>query len=595
MTHTTDPLKRTTLVARRAHAGSKTQWEQSAARRRQFVEAIEAGMDLDQACAHVSVGRSAYKRWREKFRDFAALVDVARYGQGAATLTWDGTHISFAQLYLDWHYAPHQLEAIQAYEQTPPGHILITLWPPDHGKTATYENYATEKLSTEPETTRLTVTSESLTISKKILGKVKNRLEPGGPFPKLVSKFGPFKPIEGQSRQNKMAQPWSDQHFNVWKKRTSDERDYSMQALGFGSSIVSTRSTHLHIDDLQSSKTAQPARSRALEKYVRQDCLTRTGEHGINTWACTRVSEDDAVGQVIDDDELAPLVKVLKFKAIRTDHATGEQRPLWAERYSLDQLDNMRRKVGPDIWDLSYMHTPGTTDRTRTFTDEVIEPAKSKVHSLTTIPGPGTVVYVGLDPALGGINCVLAAEITPDGKLIPRWVKEQQRLRRNEEIMAELETVIKRMKMGGARVTDVVVEENNFQKGLRNDDRLKALERREGFVVRGHLSGVNKYDEDIGIPSLAGSMRAGEVIIPWADDPITQAEMGELVRQLRAWKPGQRGSKHRMDRLMALWFVWILWQERWKQPPASGPGQFKRQALPWSPTSSGLLVPSGRR
>lgn len=295
---------------------------------------------------------------------------------------------------------------------------------------------------------------------------------------------------------------------------------------------------------------------------------------------------------LMDDESLQPYLKVVRFPAIRVNQLTGEEEALFPERYNLDQLWAMRAKAGEEVWDLAFMHTPGTTARTRTFKDEVIDHAKSKIHSLTAIPKAGDTLYITLDPALGGMNCVMALQPTTDGKLIIRWVKEVSGLRRNEEIMSEVAFVVERMKMGGATVSDLVVEENNFQKGLAHDDRFIALSRKHGFVMRGHLSGSNKYDPDIGIPSMAGSMNNGEIIIPYADDTVTRTEMDELIRQLRAWKPGQRGNRFRMDRIMALWFGWILWQERWKKPPSQDADQFKRQGLPWAPTRAGLLVPA---
>ncbi len=589
-----DQIKRT--AASKLVLRNPTAWEQSQKRRKAFIDLIRSGASIDEACAGVGVGRSAYKNWRLNDKAFAAMVDVARVGEGALERVWDGTHASFAKEFLDWDYAWHQMRAVESYESCPLGDIVITLWPPDHGKTATYENFASEKLAREPETARLTVTSESLTISKKILGKVRLRCEPDGPFPNYVRRWGPFKPPGGQSRAKTVAQPWSDQHFNVFKKRHSDERDYSMQALGFKSSIVSTRCTHLHMDDLQSTKTNQPKTSERVAQYVRQDCLTRTGEHGINTWACTRVAIDDAVGQIMDDDELAPLVHVIRFPAVKTDNTDPNnpvQIPLWPERYNLDQLDRMRKKAGPDIWDLSYMHMAGVAERNRTFDQETIDIAVSPLYSMLTSPDPDSIVYLNLDPALGGRNVVLALELEPK-RVVVRWTREDVGFRQNEQIMGALKAVIDRMRMAGARVTDVVIEEMNFQKGLKNDDRLSALARSYGFNVRGHLSGWNKYSEDIGIPSMASSMRAGEIVLPYADDGVSQFQTDEMVRQLKSWKPGLRGSKVRMDYLMALWFGWILWQERFKAIPDTNTDSWQRQGLPWAPTQTGLLVPTGR-
>jgi hypothetical protein len=91
------------------------------------------------------------------------------------------------------------------------------------------------------------------------------------------------------------------------------------------------------------------------------------------------------------------------------------------------------------------------------------------------------------------------------------------------------------------------------------------------------------------------SFIAGEIVIPWADDPVTRHEMGELVRQLKAWRPKKRGNKLRQDRVMALWFVWILWQSRWKRQPEEVTETAITRGVPWSGTKTDLIVPIGAR
>lgn len=562
------------------------------ARREQLLAHVQNGMPVKEACTAVGWKYDSYLKQRQKQPAWAASVDIARAGMAAVMTKWDGSHASFAKRYFGMGYARHQLEFINALEQLPLGNILLSLWPPEHGKTTTFENYASEKLGTDP-TYRITVASEALKISRKILGRVKLRMEPEGPTPRYVRDFGPFKPPTGVTRDEAYSQPWGADYFNVFKKGHSDERDYSMQAVGYKSSVVSTRCDHLHMDDLQSTKTKN--QTDEIEEYVRQDLLSRPGEHGIITGAGTRVGEDDIWARLADDEELEGILTVKKFAAIRTDAITGEQVALWPERYNLDQLDRMRRKVGEEAWSRNYMQNPSAGAKNRTFGDAVLDKCKNSLISLDHNPTEGAIGYAGLDPALGAFNCVMAAEVTPDNKLIIRDIKEVDGLSQNEEIMAELETVLRRFAYTG-HITDVVVETMNFQKGLANDERFKELEVKWGFSKRPHLTGNNKYDEDIGIPSMVSSFIKGEIVLPWAPDTRTRYEIGELVRQLKAWKPGQRGSKFRMDRVMALWFIWILWRERYKSRALErGPAMFKRQGLPYPSIGSGLILPPGAR
>ena len=93
---------------------------------------------------------------------------------------------------------------------------------------------------------------------------------------------------------------------------------------------------------------------------------------------------------------------------------------------------------------------------------------------------------------------------------------------------------------------------------------------------------------------MASSFIKGEIILPYADDDKTRFEIDELCRQLYAWKPGARGNKLRQDRVMALWFVWMLWRSRRKSleglGSTSGSG-FQRQTMGWNISASGLMIP----
>jgi len=569
------------------------QYDAGQARRRAVLELVIAGVQLGDALAQVKITRNTYLKWRQRYKEFAAQIDVARVGMQALDVEYDGTHAQFAYRYFGKTFAAHQLMFINEMENTPPGNILMSLWPPEHGKTSTFEDFVCEKYATQPDY-RCTIASENQTISKRILGKIKHRMEPGGPTPRYVKDFGPFKPMTGMASDDTYAQPWTSDHFNIVKKRMSDERDYSCQALGFGASIVSTRTDHLHIDDLQSTKSL--ARTDQMEEWFRQDALSRPGEYGITTIAGTRVGEDDIYARLADDPNLEGILKVIRYPAVRTNIVTGEQEALWPERYNLDQLERMRRKVGEEAWDRNYMQAPASNSKNRTFTDEAIEASLHPMYSLQHHVTEGAIVYVTLDPALGGMNCVMALEVTPDDKLIIRKIMERQNLRQNEQIMSDVEHVVKWCNLTG-RVTDVVIETMNFQKGLANDERLSDIKNRLGFAIRPHLTGNNKYDENIGIPSMVSSFLRGEIVLPYAEDELTRNEIDELIRQLKAWRPGKRGNKLRQDRVMALWFGWILWQNRWKSRglEMANTGAFTRQGLPYKGVQGGLVLPVGVR
>lgn len=570
-------------------------WEEGHRRREQMIMHLRDGMTPSQACEEIGISKHTYDGWRKRWSEFAARCDEAKL---AATRNdadqWDGTPASFHATFFGHKPTWFQLLFLRELEMTPPGNILLVLWPPEFGKTTTFENHASMKLALDPGH-RFLVASESRGIAQKILGRVMDRMDPNGPTPEYCTRFGPFVPERGSGRARSS---WSDVRFRVSRARHSDERDYSMLAVGGGSkNIVSTRTDHAHVDDIQSTTTI--GQTSKLVTWFRQDLLSRPGETGITTVCGTRVDEGDFYEALLDDPDLdSSIMKVLRFPAVMTDHATNEQKSLWPEKWPLDKLERQKKKVGQEAWDRNYMQNPGLSTRGRgTFGKDTVEPCKDSDISLMHQPPEHSIVYVGVDPALGGKNCVMAVEATPDYKLIVRRIREDIDLKNNSQVIAALADTVRFVSMKGAHVTDVVIEAMAFQRGLIHDENLLALRDEYGFAIRDHLTGWNKYDPDIGIPSMAESFNKREIVLPWAEDDYTRFEIGELVRQLYAWKPGVRGNALRQDRVMALWFCWIMWRERWKRPAEarSKAAGWRTSGLPYAPTRSGLLLPSAMR
>jgi len=548
--------------------------------RRLFLEAIEHHGKINDSLEIVGVTRSAYEKWRQRIPEFAAKVDAIRlrFAEEGPPEEKGGSFQDFRNEYFG-HMSPwFHIAAIDAYEKTPPGNITLILWPPEHGKTTLAEDYFCYKLAVDPQF-RITVGSEGQDMARKILGRIRSRMEPHGPFPGYVAKYGPFVPQNQSGR--KTAQPWGADYFSVFKKSRHDERDYSMVSLGWRSKIAGTRTDHLHIDDIQSRVSLNL--TEQMFEIFRQDWLTRPGENGRTSINGTRVGEDDFYERVmlqIDED----ILKVIRFPAI-VNNADDEPEPLWPEMFTLDSLDRIRRKVGEEAWSRNYMQEPSSS-LTATFTDDSIKKCLNPLRSTLHDPPTDCTVYIGLDPALGGNNCVMAA--TPhEDKLKILFLREDIGLTRNEQILGIVEDAVLRCRKNGASVSDVVIEAMVFQKGLSRDQRLIEMTDQYGFRVREHLTGMNKYDETIGIPSMALSFMRGEIEIPYAEDAPTRHQADELIRQLKSWRPLVRGTHLRQDRVMALWFIWILWRQR-RAAFQVDTSQFNYKGLPYSKRRVGI-------
>lgn len=581
--------------------------EASDRRKALFLDHYAAGLSIKDCCAQVGVIVPTYEKWRQRDDKFRAKADQIRLGLRHSKVRDPAkmTSAEFAAHFFGMKYADFQLRALYAVEATKLGDITMIQFPPEHGKTTLFENYTNEKLARDPDH-RFIIASESTTISRKILARIRNRMEPMGPTPAYVSKFGPFVPQLGEGRH--VSQPWGADYFNVYKKKSHDERDYSVAALGAGSSIVSARCNHLHLDDIQSTKTL-PLTNKFMD-WFRMDAITRPGESGITTIFGTKVGDGDFYEELEDDEGLDGILHVIRMPAILTDIETGEQKPLWHERYTMDMMDRMARKVGggpggQERWDRAYMMKRSSDRKKRTFNDDAIQLALRPTLSVDDPIERRRPCFVALDPNIGGgRNVTMLCEIVPFEEKGKRTTKLRMHrywdvtgLQNNSEVLAQVEMACVEAERHGAVVTDVIIETNAFQKGLMHDSELVALKKRYGFVARDHLTHWSKYDENVGVASMASSFIRGEIELPYAPDPKTRAQTDALIAQLKAWRPFVRGNRLRQDLVMTLWFCWILWQQRHKDTEVveDTTDQWRRSALPYKPTASGLLVPSSVR
>ena len=176
-------------------------------------------------------------------------------------------------------------------------------------------------------------------------------------------------------------------------------------------------------------------------------------------------------------------------------------------------------------------------------------------------------VVLGVDPALGGgfarVVCDLGERLT-----ILDAVTTYD-LSRTEE---QLDLIAEHVKK--YRPSIVIIEFDAQQKGLGNDDRLKALATLYGFTIRPHITRGTKMDEVFGVASMDQSFKKGDIRIPYGDQ-LTQDRMSHLINQLRAWRPDIKTKNLTQDLVMALWFVWRHWMQLRKVHDAPAPAAFR--------------------
>lgn len=540
------------------------------ARREKFLELLYTGKytKMKEIWPLVPITEKTYYVWRQNYKDFAAQVDAyVRPGQVVkANTKWDQGFALFRKEFFGFDSPWFHLKIIHALESGEPGSVTLITIPPEHGKTTLLEDYINYKLALDP-TFRVVVASEKQAHARKIIKRVKHRMEPEGSARSYVHRFGPFKapPKHPTSR----SQPWAADFFDVFKKGAFDDRDYSVVGLGMGSAVAGTRTDLLIPDDPQSLKSLD--QTDALFETFRQDWLSRPGSKGRTVVIMTRVGEGDFAEKLMDSEILSHHIVIPAW--------SEEHGWLWPERYSEAEYAIMRRNVGEDAWERNYMQVARPA-HTVVFTKPTIEMGRdglrTTLHVANRLNGQG--ILVGLDPGFN-VTGLTAASDGPKFEILAS--RKRVNLSGTEAIIGELEDLIHTVHLPEHPVTDVVIESMAFQQGLITDDRIIALQRIYGFRIHPHQTGNNKSDPDMGVPQMVHSLLREEITWPWADDH-SRSELGALEADMYRWRPGKRGrgTKIEQDCLMSTWFIWLLWRTRHRQNRALNSEQFRSRPAP---------------
>ena len=411
-------------------------------------------------------------------------------------------------------------------------------------------------------------------------------------------------------------QPWTKQFFNIRGKELSAERDYSLESVGIMEEIAGARCDFLILDDVQSLPSL--GRTDKMLDKIRQDWLTRPGSLGRTFMIGTRVGPLD-IYQALQDEGLVD--HLVSYPAIiegydlwpRPTNKTDECLPprdvkfLWPERYTPKNYLTMRINAGEIAWERNYMQR-GADSASAPFTDEMLVKSQDPVRSVNTKtvdvkkanPSIERLVCT-LDPGFGTNACMVAG-FHPDGM----WVLDgriDKGLSTNGQIAQVVNELCAKWHMDGMQVTELVIEDKAFQRGLLKDDSFRDLAVKYGFQIRPYTTGSEKNDPDIGVPSMSAAFDQGRIMFPGADDPATNQFMKHILSQFTKWRPGIRGNRLTQDYVMTTWFAFLRWRKLRAQLDALGPNPdrspqgaagFRTVALPYGMTPVLLLDGSMR-
>lgn len=576
--------------------------------RRELIDIVRQGRTITDALKVVGRSRSWYDSQRREDSEFAVLMDSVRLRQGdlaSAARNSDIGFSEFSERFLHARVWDHMENVVDLLEGKPPSWIvdgmtyepgsaglsrLLVNVPPNHAKSMTVTiNYVTYRVVKDPNINVLVV-SKTQEQAKKFLYAIKQRLT----HPRYADLQMAYGPVDGYKATSDQ---WaSNKIYLGGEARDSGEKDPTIEALGMGGQIYGSRASLIVLDDVVTLSNSSEWQKQ--QDWIRQEVASRLPPGGGQLLIVgTRVAPVDLYRELRNSDHytdgLVPwtylsMPAVLNYAKDPKDWVTlwpKSEQPLGEadtpdenglfERWSGPRMNSVRNEVGPSKWSLVYQNLDVAEDAifdpvcVRGAINGMRKPG-ALVSGATGHPADSQNFFrvIGIDPAMSGDTAAVAYAI--DRRTQKRYVLDVHVM--TAPTPAAIRTLIKDWSEA-YKPNTVIVESNAFQLFLTKDEEIRNYLASKGISYRPHFTGNNKQDPEFGVASLAplfGSKekRDGQETFKFGKDNLlelpdsSQSEsVKKLVEQLITWQPGVRGSKLKMDAVMALWFCEIVARE----------------------------------
>lgn len=556
-------------------------------RQRQLLALIATGSKVVDALGAIGASKDSLNYWRKNDPEFAAEYKAVRERAVQESKQIREEHgcipalgfAAFRKKYFNNETFKWQIKAIEVLETTEELSVAMILLPPGHGKTTLLIDWICYKLAYNPDF-RIAVVSKSQNAARKMLAQIKMRMADEGVaqrYPGIAAyqvEYGPFK-----SSDRSADYPWTADYIRI-ARNTSDEKDYSVQCLGWTGQVYGGRFDLIVLDDVQTTDTV--SQTESMLNKLRLEFFSRFGKDSSPiVYIGTRLDRRDLPGAMIDECDVTPGL-LIEFPAVNpaTEKGWDPVEGTWEhvdvlcpELYSPEIYGKMRKRSKERIWATAYMQRPDI-EGDGTFTEETLD--SGLMTSVTKKGLPNGVKIIGLDPALGGGTALVVGSYDRE-QLVVCDARVYYGLARFEQIFQALDDLCHQH-----RPAQVVIEINALQRGLARDDRMKALARQHGFVVREHETTGRKADPILGIGLMPGQILRGELKFADGDLPTREA-LAPLRKELLAWKPDVPAKRLRQDLVMALWFIARHWAV-WRAAFANDYSEFQAAGMPYKPT-----------
>lgn len=474
-----------------------------------------------------------------------------------------------------------------------PGGKTMVLSPPRAGKTALLNHLCIWLICRNPNI-RIMLVGGNAEIAQDSLQAIQDELVNNEA---LIHDFagvdGTFKPAA------RTGKTWSRDRFTIQGRTATGIRSPTCAAIGRGGTLLSRDADIMIVDDVEDhDSVVQPHARENTKKWFRTQVLSRREAHTAVFVIGSRQHADDLYSALLEDPSFHSIVETAHDESIcdspeDAGDVAHQDCVLFPEKLPYSYLMEQRSSMGKALFEMVYLNRPRAEGLSIFDADEV-RACRNPKRAIGDIP-KHTRLVAGLDPASTGYQAAVLWAFDPETSV--RYLVDLE----NEQgggMQQAFETISDWFTRYGCR--HWVIEENNFQRAIRNYDKVKDFASRNAIKLDGHETMVNKWDRDMGVTTMAPLFEVDEtsqrrhIDLPWADAEC-ERKVGQIIRQWLNFTEATSGKRpaYKSDLVMAAWFPesvirrWrrefvaemsvdyapnggIHWMTNWSKPPWVG-------------------------
>ena len=431
------------------------------------------------------------------------------------------------------------------------GYQQMILSPPRHGKTDLLIHFVIWLICKNPNVRILWVGGNE-DISKNAVSSVIDQLENNELLIEEICGPGPkFKP------QNRSGKAWSQNGFTVGTRTVTGIKSPTMVGIGRGGKILSRDCDIIIADDIEDhSSTMQPASRENTRNWWTTTLSSRKEEHTAMVVIGSRQHHDDLYSHLLDNESWITTVEEAHDTACNkpdweeSDHV---ECMLWGSKRTYKWLMDRKRAAettgGRAIFEMVYLNV-AIPDGLSLFDRVEIEECRDQKRDIGHVP-PGTRLIAGLDPASTGYQAAfLWAYDSVANKL--------HMVDMNNSLGGGIPQALEIMKEWWMKygLSHWVVEENGFQKAIRQDKSIREFASGHGIFLEGHETHRNKFDPMYGVTAMRPMFQEKNISLPYLGYEA-QEKVNLYTSQLVYFSSARNKSKTvgtKTDIVMASWF-----------------------------------------